>query len=285
MSKIQKTIMNFNDLDFNVRTAGLDNDGELVIFLHGFPESSLMWEPAMEKMSDLGFRCVAFDQRGYSQGARPQEIPAYSMTSLANDVVTLANKVGFYKQFHLVGHDMGSLVGWTVATLYPDLLSSWNAISVPDLPAYEWALKNDPAQQQKGSYVNVFQQPGAAEAMLQKDDYAVLKNLWAGFDSDTVKTYLDIFSKTGAITAVVNWYRALFQTPQIEYTPVNVPTMLVWGTDDLAIAPAGIEKNTQFVKADYQLKKLAAGHWLMEFNADETTKLITDHIQENPINN
>ncbi|KRN99278.1 hydrolase, alpha beta domain protein [Companilactobacillus kimchiensis] len=276
--------MNFNDLDFNVRTAGLDNVGELIIFLHGFPESSLMWEPAMKEMSDLGYRCVAFDQRGYSKGARPQEIAAYSMTSLANDVVTLANKVGFYKKFHLVGHDMGSLVGWTVTTLYPDLIGSWNAISVPDLPAYEWALKNDPAQQQKGSYVQVFQQPGAAEAMLQKDDYAVLRKLWAGFDSETVTTYLDIFSDPGAITAVVNWYRALFQTPQIEYTPVTVPTMLIWGTKDLAIAPAGIEKNAQFVKADYQLKKLDAGHWLMEFNAAETTKLISDHVQENPIN-
>jgi len=285
MSKIQKTTMNFNDLDFNVRTAGLDNDGELVIFLHGFPESSLMWEPAMEKMSDLGYRCVAFDQRGYSEGARPQEIAAYSMTSLANDVVTLANKVGFYKKFQLVGHDMGSLVGWTVATLYPDLIASWNAISVPDLPAYEWALKNDPAQQKKGSYVQVFQQPGAAEAMLEKDDHAVLRKLWDGFDSETIATYLDIFSKPGAITAVVNWYRALFQTPQIDYTPVTVPTMLLWGTEDLAIAPAGIEKNAQFVKADYQLKKINAGHWLMEFNATETTKLITDHIQKNPINN
>lgn len=129
-----------NQQIFTVRTAGLENSGDLVVLLHGFPESSLMWEPLMIKLANQGYRVIAPNQRGYSAGARPLGVQNYTMKLLAADVVALAHFFGFQQKFHLVGHDIGAVVGWTTATLYPQLLKSWTALSVPNWPAYILSL-------------------------------------------------------------------------------------------------------------------------------------------------
>lgn len=56
---VKKTTIKVNGMEFLCRTAGLDNEGELVIFLHGFPESSIIWKKTMEKLEALGYRCLA----------------------------------------------------------------------------------------------------------------------------------------------------------------------------------------------------------------------------------
>ena len=100
-----------NGMEFRARVAGLDNTGPGVVLLHGFPETSAMWIPLIELLSDQGFRVVAFDQRGYSPGARPEALDAYSIPQLVDDVFAVAQATGM-QQFHLVGHDWGAAVGW-----------------------------------------------------------------------------------------------------------------------------------------------------------------------------
>ncbi|MCH4004908.1 MAG: alpha/beta hydrolase [Lactobacillus crispatus] len=111
MTQIEIKKYHINNLDFTVRTAGLENSGDLVVLLHGFPESSLMWEPLMKILAEKGYRVIAPNQRGYSSDARPKGFKNYTMKLLASDVVTLAEKVGFKNKFHLVGHDIGA-VSW-----------------------------------------------------------------------------------------------------------------------------------------------------------------------------
>ena len=68
-----------NGMEFRARVAGFSNrDGEGVILLHGFAETSVMWDPLLDKLAKAGFRALAFDQRGYSPGARPFRVSAYS---------------------------------------------------------------------------------------------------------------------------------------------------------------------------------------------------------------
>ena len=98
-----------NGWRFRCRQAG--DSGEPVLLLHGFPETSRMWEPLMATLAAEGYRCVAPDQRGYSPGARPQETDAYRYADLATDVLELARVLGF-ERFHLVGHDWGAGAGW-----------------------------------------------------------------------------------------------------------------------------------------------------------------------------
>jgi len=152
MAKVTKTKLMVNGLEFNLRVAGEKRARELIVFLHGFPESSLMWEKTMTAFADQGYCTIAPDQRGYSEGARPSGVENYSMGILADDIIRIAKKFG-YDKFHLVGHDIGSVVGWSIAAKYPEKVISWTSLSVPNWPAYLGALQNDPMQKEQGAYV------------------------------------------------------------------------------------------------------------------------------------
>ncbi|WP_334329862.1 alpha/beta fold hydrolase [Companilactobacillus sp. HBUAS59699] len=278
MNKILLKKLNINGWEFNVRVAGLENKGDLIIFLHGFPETSLMWNNTMLYFANKGYLVLAPDQRGYSEGARPTDIKEYRMKALAQDVVKLAEKFG-YDKFHLVGHDIGSVVGWTVAAKYPEKVKTWSSLSVPDWPAYKWALENDPTQKEKGAYVSRFQIPGESEKLIASNDYAILKKLWSGFDQNQISDYLKLFSEAGALTSVINWYRALFQFEnKINYDNITSDTILIWGNKDLAISRAGIEENSKYMKGKYKFIELNATHWLTEFNNNQINALLDKHI-------
>lgn len=134
-----------NGLTFRCRLCGMENQGEPVIFLHGFPETSHLWERILRSFADAGYRCLAFDQRGYSPGARPEGIDRYRINAIASDAIALADGLGWPK-FHLVGHDWGSGCGWTIAQLYPERVASWSALSIPHLGAFETAKKTIPTR-------------------------------------------------------------------------------------------------------------------------------------------
>lgn len=281
---ISKKIINMNGMQYFCRTAGIEQDGELVIFLHGFPESSIMWENTMKKLAKLGYRCLAPDQRGYSDAARPEGYENYSFKKLVDDVIGFAESVGVKGKFHLVGHDIGAAVGWNVVTLYPERIQSWTALSVPHWPAYKWALENDEDQKEKGSYIGMLMQENIPEAMLAKDDFAILHNLYKGFDQKIIDDYMRIFSQASARTATINWYRGIMMSKDnISYGEIKTPTTLIWGNEDIAIRRAGIEKNKEYMKGYYDFHELNAGHWLTEFNEVEVLDIIINHIKKFPI--
>ncbi len=86
-------------------------DGELVLFLHGFPETSYEWRAQLAAVGAAGYRAVAPDQRGYAPGARPTDLAAYRIERLVDDVAGFADALGA-DRFHLVGHDWGGFVAW-----------------------------------------------------------------------------------------------------------------------------------------------------------------------------
>ena len=281
---VTKTTLKMNGMEYLCRTAGLEQDGELVIFLHGFPESSIIWEKTMSKLASLGYRCLAPDQRGYSDGARPDGYENYSLKQLSADVIGFADVMDCSGKFHLVGHDLGAAVGWSVVTLYPERIQTWTAMSVPHWDAYKWALENDPVQKQKGAYVTKFMEPEVPESLIAANDYAVLRHLWEGFDQETLEDYMRIFSQPEARTAVINWYRGIMQVEeQIPYGDVETPTAFIWGNEDLALARAGVEKSHTYMKGYYDFHELNAGHWLTQFNEPEVSEIIINHIQKFPV--
>ena len=71
------TQVDVNDFTYNVRIAG-PVDGEVVILLHGFPQTSYEWRHQLRALGEAGFRVVAPDQRGYSPGARPPRVEDYN---------------------------------------------------------------------------------------------------------------------------------------------------------------------------------------------------------------
>jgi pimeloyl-ACP methyl ester carboxylesterase len=113
--------------------------GELVVLLHGFPQTSACWTPLLEALAAAGYRAVAPDQRGYSPEARPTAVRAYRLPKLVADVLAVAYWLGAAR-IHLVGHDWGGVVAWRLAGWHPDRVATLTAVSTPHPRAFARAL-------------------------------------------------------------------------------------------------------------------------------------------------
>lgn len=251
------------ELTFDVRTLGPD-DGEAVILLHGFPESSLSWSAVAPLLAGADLRVIAPDQRGYSRGARPIGVEAYTTDVLADDVVGLADALGI-STFHLVGHDWGAAVSWVTATRHRERLRTLTAVSVPHLAAYGAALKGDAGQQQRSSYVGLLRQAGKAEDLLLEDDARRLRAMYDGHvPTAHVDSYVAQLSEPGALTSALNWYRAM-RSALGSLPAVTVPTTFVWSDEDPAIGRVAAERCGEFVNADFHFVGLTGvSHWIPE---------------------
>jgi pimeloyl-ACP methyl ester carboxylesterase len=179
---------------FRARTAGFGGDRGNVILLHGFPETSAMYEPMMPELAGAGFRVIAFDQRGYSPGMRPKGTAAYTIDNLSADVFAVADAVGF-DHFHLVGHDWGAVVGWSMVLEGSPRIKTWSSLSIPHMGAYATAILNDPDQQERSAYVGLLQMPWLPEAILSFNGFAVMRNaIYSQHGGATLDEYLKVFS-------------------------------------------------------------------------------------------
>ena len=251
------------DLTFDVRFAGPE-DGTPVMLLHGFPETSLSWSSVSALLAVAGLRVIAPNQRGYSPGARPTEVADYATEVLADDVIGIADSLGI-GSFHLVGHDWGSAVAWVAAANHAERLLSLTAVSVPHLAAYGAALAGDPDQQERASYIGVFRQVGKAEDLLLENDAERLLAMYGdAVPADQAAGYVAHLSEPGALTAALNWYRAM-EADLSSLPAVTVPTTYVWSDDDMAIGRVPAEQCGDFVGADYRFVELGdITHWIPE---------------------
>jgi pimeloyl-ACP methyl ester carboxylesterase len=262
-----------------------DDAGEPVVFLHGFPETSHAWTEVMLELEQAGYTCLAPDQRGYSPGARPLDVEEYTLPRLAEDVLALADALGF-DRFHLVGHDWGAAVGWTVLRTHAARVASWCAISVPHLASYAAGL-NHPDQQEKARYIERRLVPGLAEHDLSKDDLAVPRADWAHHCPDKADEYASVFSQPGALTAALSWYRANFEdgTRMRGLSPydVHTPTLTLWGNRDPAVGPSAHLLVQSMMKGPYRLVEWDAGHRLAHERRNDVIRELLAHLRAFPL--
>ena len=93
-------------LTFDVRDEG-PRDGEPVVLLHGFPQTSVIWTPLSARLRAAGYRTLAPDQRGYSPGARPRGVRPYALAELVADALAVLD-AATADRAHLVAHDWGA---------------------------------------------------------------------------------------------------------------------------------------------------------------------------------
>jgi len=196
-----------DNLIFDCRVAGNKSD-ELVIFLHGFPETSFMWSDLILDISKQGFYCLAPNLRGYSNKACPSGKKNYTLDKLAKDVIGMAKAMG-RSQFHLVGHDWGAGIGWKVAHDNPDSMLSWTGISVPHLQAFSEAILKNSEQKRMSRYIRLFQWPFFPEKMIRKNNFALFRKLWKNSSEAEKEDYLSVFGDKKKLTAALNYYRAI----------------------------------------------------------------------------
>lgn len=272
-------------LAFTAHAAG-PPDGRLVLFLHGFPQTSFEWRHQMAALAAAGYRAVAYDQRGYSPGARLGRVEDYHLDHLVADVLAIADGLGA-ERFDLVGHDWGGGVAWVVAARHPDRARTLTAVSMPHPAAFAEALfGGDPEQAAKSSYIAVLRAEGAAEALLLAGDGEGLRRLFAGTGHpapEALDEYVGVLTQPGALTAALNWYRSLSpdDAPAVlgALKPVTVPTLYVWGDGDTALGRAAAEATAEHVEGPYRFEALAGvGHWIPEEIPERLNELLLEHL-------
>ncbi|MEU5693443.1 alpha/beta fold hydrolase [Actinosynnema sp. NPDC020468] len=262
---------------FDALVAGPE-DGPEVLLLHGFPEFALEWEHQLHALADAGHRAVAYDQRGYSPGVRPDEESQYRLEHAVGDVFAVADSLG-WQRFHLVGHDWGAAVAWIAAAERPDRVRTLSAVSVPHPAAFGAALRDDPEQQQASRYMAMFRQPapGPEQAILARGALDL-----PGVPADHLAEYLRRLAEPGALTGALNWYRANELSGGYD-KPVTVPTLYVVGDQDSAVARSGIDATADWVTGPYRLELLeGVGHFTPEEVPDTVSELILAHLREHP---
>jgi pimeloyl-ACP methyl ester carboxylesterase len=267
------------DLVFDVRDSG-PADGDPVVLLHGFPQDSSAFDRLSPVLHSAGLRTLAPDQRGYSPGARPEGRSAYVMREVVDDVLALLDAAGL-ESAHLVGHDWGGVAAWALAAWHPWRVRTLTALSVPHPAAMAQALAHSD-QALRSSYIGFFQLPVVPEAVLLAAGGAVLRRSLrqGGLPADRVAEYVTRMQQPGALTAALNWYRALPLGARTPVGPVRLPTLHVWGAGDAFLGRAAIEATAGFVDAPYALEVLEdVNHWIPELAAERTGELVTAHVR------
>ncbi|MGY1606966.1 MULTISPECIES: alpha/beta fold hydrolase [unclassified Geodermatophilus] len=264
------------DLTFDVRADGPE-DGRPVLLLHGFPETSLSWAAVQPRLAEAGLRTYAVDQLGYSPGARPQEVDAYAMTNLAQVTADLMTAMDV-PVADVVGHDWGANVAWSLAAWHSDRVRSLTAVSVPHPTAFTMAWRSDPEQKERSSYIRLFWQEGKAEEVLLADGARRLRRMYGdAVDPEAVEEYVSVLSAPGALTAALNWYRAMSSATPVAEVPV--PTTFVWSDADIAIGRIAAEGCGEHVTGDYRFVELSGvSHWIPEEAPDALAAAILDRI-------
>jgi pimeloyl-ACP methyl ester carboxylesterase len=269
------------DLTFDVWADGPE-DGRPVLLLHGFPETAASWSAVAPLLAEADVRTYAPNQLGYSPGARPDEVGAYSAQNLAQVTSDLMTALGLPRA-DVVGHDWGANVAWTLAAWHPDRVRSLTAVSVPHPAAYTAAFRADPEQKERSGYIRLFWQAGKAEEVLLADDARRLRRMLSGSDGETgvpaeaIEEYVAVLSAPGALTAALNWYRAMSSGTRVD--PVGVPTTYVWSDGDVAIGRTAAEACANHVTGDYRFVELpGVTHWIPEQAPGQLVEAILDRL-------
>jgi len=213
-------------------------EGPLVVLLHGFPEFWYAWRRQIAALAAAGYRVVAPDQRGYNLSDKPKEVAAYGVKRLVADVAALIEACGAKTAF-VVGHDWGAGVAWSFAMSRPEMVERLVVLNGPHPEQLRKELVRSPIQLIRSWYMFFFQLPALPEAVARLDEFAfLLKPLReeptnpAAFSRDDLARYVEAFSKPGAVTAMIDWYRAMFRGTAVPVVKTEVEALVVWGEKD-----------------------------------------------------
>jgi epoxide hydrolase 4 len=250
-------------------------DGPLVILLHGFPELSWAWRALIPRLAAAGMRVIAPDQRGYGASDKPAGVESYRLDALAADVLALADAYGA-RRVRVVGHDWGGSVAWWLATRHADRIERMAILSAPHPAVWLEAMKDDPEQRDRSRYVQMLRLRWVPELMIRLGGYRSLDQALASGrhppGPDTMRRYRDAWRQPGALTGMINWYRALFRETSAPPPPggIEAPTLLISGDQDRYAAPGPMKRSAEMLRNGALECWTGATHWTLH---DEPERL------------
>ncbi len=252
-------------------------DAPAVILLHGFPESHRTWRHIVPDLA-RDHRVVAPDQRGYARSDKPEGVDQYTTDKIIADVVALADALGI-DRFTLVGHDWGGAVAWGAALTRPDRVARLVIVNAPHPYVFQRSLFDDPDQRAASQYMTRFRDTTLDQGLVGEGLRRFLGTTFAEHGAEFLlgedkAAYLDEWSQPGAMTAMLNWYRAsrvVVPAPgedaarpaflDAPFPPVTQPTLVVWGTQDKALRPVQLDGLADVVP-DLTVERVDAGHFV-----------------------
>ena len=288
--RIRSELVAANGLQFEVDVCG--SGQRLALCLHGFPEHSFSWRFQLPMLADLGFKAWAPNLRGYGNTTRPEGMAAYRMDELIEDVAGLIEASGC-KETVLIAHDWGAVIAWQFALRKRLPLAKLIICNVPHPQAMSDAFGWE--QLKKSWYVLFFQIPMLPERLLGKDgaaaigqmmrDTAVDKNR---FPAEVGEVYRRNAAAPGALTAMVNYYRGLLRPGKNNgnvspKTPIDTPTLMVWGEDDVALSKSTTLTTHKYVN-NFTVRYLkGVSHWVQQEQPEAVNEMMSAFLTDQPV--
>ena len=272
-----------NGIELSCAVAG--DRGELVVLLHGFPQSAYEWRHQIPALAEH-FRVVAPDLRGYGASSKPAGIAAYRPGVIADDVVGLIHAVGADRA-HVVGHDWGGAIAWRLALEHPEALERLVVINCPHPAAMAHALRTDPRQMRRSWYVLFFQLPWLPERVLLRRGAisSALRTARPGtLRDEDAAAHERAFAIPGVATAALNYYRAAFREGLRGGGTgggrvIAAPTLVIWADEDFALGRELAEGMERYFSGPFEVRHIAGcGHWVPEERPDVVNKWLLEFL-------
>jgi pimeloyl-ACP methyl ester carboxylesterase len=285
-------------VELDVWTAG-DPASPPVIFLHGFPESHRTWRHQMAALSSRFF-CVAPDQRGYAGSSKPADVAAYKVPVLIADVFALADALGIGR-FTLVGHDWGGAVAWAVALKDQRRVERLIQCNAAHPYVFQRTLIFDRNQRANSQYIKQFRERDIEGEVAEKGlewffEDRFERHLATGLVSHEDRAaYIEEWSHPGALTGMLNWYRASpMQVPGMDapeastpfldapFPRLTMPVLIIWGLKDEALLPCQIEGLEDHIDDLTLIRIPDAGHFVPWEKPDAVNAAMLDWLAASP---
>ena len=257
--------------------------GPLVLLLHGFPEFSYAWRRQLGPLAAAGYRAVAIEQRGYGLSSKPERVADYAADMLAQDIVDIATALG-HDRVDVVGHDWGGLVAWRLATEHAERVRRAAILNAPHPSTLLQHVLYDPGQALKSAYIGLFQLPWLPEAVLRAGDFHLLQRALTQtsrpgvFSDEELAVYRDAWGQEGALTAMLNWYRAMSLAPSLADRRVTPPVRVIWGDRDTALNASLAEDALTLCDRGEVFHLPEATHWLHHEEAEQVNALLLEFL-------
>ncbi len=270
-----------NGLTHFVRDSG-DEAAPAAILLHGFPDSSAVWNDVTPLLVEGGYRVIAPDMRGFGETDIPVRLADYDIqTGAAVDVIAILDQLNIART-HIVGHDFGAPVAWALAAQKPERFLSLAALSVGHTRAY---LAAGAEQKRRSFYIVVHHLRGMCEWLYRRDDWALLRKHWNS--NRQIEESIAQLSRPGRLTAGLDWYRANISLKRMAFPPaigefgeeiVRIPTLGVWSSEEKYLVEAQMTGSREFVDAPWTYARIdGASHWLQNDAPDRLAALLLSH--------
>jgi epoxide hydrolase 4 len=275
-----------NGLDFELAEAG--SGDRLALMLHGFPELNYSWRFQIPLLVERGWRVWAPNLRGYGATSKPDGVRAYALDHLTQDVAALIDASGA-KEVMLVAHDWGAIIAWHFAILKLRPLTRLIIMNVPH-PLVGWREIRKWRQFWKSWYIFFFQIPHLPERGLARNGAEAVKRAFLSmavdksrFPDEVLEVYARSALRPGALTAMINYYRALLRYRSVIDTGtgrVDVPTLMIWGEEDRALNIHCTQGTEQWV-SDFTLHRLpGVSHWVQQEAPKVVNRLMAEWLDQ-----